>query len=49
LKFAGVPKLANRSQPLVGRSSTYCENMWRRYCCLIHFFRLSIYASVAKI
>ena len=26
-------KLANRSQPLVGRSSPYCENMWGRYCC----------------
>ena len=22
------PKLANRSQPLVGRSSAYCEDMW---------------------
>jgi len=33
-KFAGVPKLANRSQPLVGRSSPYYEDMWRRYCCL---------------
>jgi len=27
LKFAGVPKLANRSQPLVGRSSPYYEDM----------------------
>ena len=27
----GCPKLANRSQPLVGRSSPYCEHMWRRY------------------
>jgi len=26
----GCPKLANRSQPLVGRSSPYCENIWRR-------------------
>ena len=38
LKFAGCPKLANRSQPLVGRSSPYCEDMWRRYCCLTSFF-----------
>jgi len=26
----GCPKLANRSQPLVGRSSPYYEDMWRR-------------------
>jgi len=30
LKFAGMPKLANGSQPLVGRSSPYCQDMWRR-------------------
>jgi len=34
----GCPKLANRSQPLVGRSSPYCEDVWRRYCCLTNFF-----------
>jgi len=33
----GCLKLANRSQPLVGRSSPYCEHMWRRYCCLTSF------------
>ena len=38
LKFAGCPTLANRSQPLVGQSSPYYEDMWRRYCCLISFF-----------
>ena len=38
LKFAGCPKLANRSQPLVGRSSPYYEAMWRRYRCLTSFF-----------
>jgi len=27
----GCPKLANRSQPLVGRSLPYYEDMWRRY------------------
>ena len=27
LQLEGVPKLANRSQPLVGRSSPYCEDM----------------------
>ena len=26
------PKLANGSQPLVGRSSLYCKDIWRRYC-----------------
>jgi len=38
LKFAGCPKPANRSQPLVDRSSPYCEDMRRRYCCLSIFF-----------
>jgi len=27
LKFAGVPKLPDRSQPLVGRSSPYCGDI----------------------
>jgi len=45
----GCLKLANRSQPVVGRSSPYYEDMWRRYCCLTSFFRLSIRALVAKI
>jgi len=36
--FQGCPKLANRSQPLVGRSSPYYEDMWRRYRCLTSFF-----------
>jgi len=34
----GCPKLANRSQPLGGRSSPYYEGMWRRYRCLTSFF-----------
>ena len=39
LKFAGCPKLVNRSQPIVGRSSPYCEDIiWMRYGCLISFF-----------
>jgi len=29
----GCPKLPDRSQPLVGRSSPYCGESWRRYCC----------------
>jgi len=34
----GYPKLVNQSQPLVGRSSPYCGDMWRTYCCLTSFF-----------
>ena len=48
----GCPKLTNRSQPLVGRSWPYCEDMWRTCCCLTSFFsdcRMSIRALVAKI
>ena len=36
--YLGCPKLTKRSQPLVGRSSSYYEDMWRRYCCLTSFF-----------
>jgi len=34
----GCPKLPDRSQPLVGRSSPYCGDVWRRYWCLTSFF-----------
>ena len=34
----GCPKLTNRSQPLVGQSSPYYQDMWRRYWCLTSFF-----------
>jgi len=37
----GCPKLPDRSQLLVGRSSPYCWDMWRRYCCVTIFLRLS--------
>jgi len=47
--YLGCPKLTKRSQPLVGRSSPYCADIWRRYCYIISFFRLSICALVAKI
>jgi len=33
----GCPKLANSSQPLLGRSSPYYD-VWRRYWCLTDFF-----------
>jgi len=45
----GCLKLPDRSQPLVGRSSPYCGDIWMRYCCLISFFQLLIRALVAKI
>ena len=45
----GCRKLPDWSQPLVGRSTPYCGDIWRRYCCLTIFFRLSICALVAKI
>ena len=35
--YLGCPKLTKQSQPLVGRRSPYCGDMWRRYCCLICF------------
>jgi len=31
------PKLPDRSQPLVGWSSPYYQDMWRWYCCLTGF------------
>ena len=34
----GCPKVGNRSQPLLGRTSLYYEDMWRTYCCLTSFF-----------
>jgi len=43
------PKLPNWSQPLMGRSSRYYDDIWGRYCCLTSFFQLSIHALVAKI
>ena len=33
----GCLELANRSQPLVGRSSPYCGDIWKTYCCLTSF------------
>jgi len=45
----GCLKLPDTSQSLVGRRSPYCADIWRTYCCLTIFFRLSIRALVAKI
>jgi len=38
LQFAGVPQTRQQCQPLVGRSSPYYEDTWRRYRCLTSFF-----------
>jgi len=47
----GYPKLTNGSEPLLGRSSPYYEDMWRRYWRLTCFFPIVdlIRALVAKI
>jgi len=37
VNLLGCPKLPGRSQPLVGRRSPYCRDMWGRYCCLTGF------------
>jgi len=47
--LVGCPKVTKRCQPLLGRSSPYCGDIWRTYLCLTIFFRLSIRALVAKI
>jgi len=39
---------ANRSQPLVGRSSPYCESLWKRYCCLRMFSDCRYMPSLRK-
>jgi len=49
LKSAWVPQTRQQSSALVGRSSPYYEDMWRKYRCLTSFFRLSIHALAAKI
>jgi len=38
LKLAGVPQTTEPISAAVGRSSPYCDDMWRRYCCLTSFF-----------
>jgi len=45
----GCRKHSNRSQPLVGWSSPYYENMWRYLVFNKFFFRLSIHALIVKI
>ena len=40
LKFAGVPKLANRSQPL-GENSPYCAVMWGETLLFNKFFTIA--------
>jgi len=46
----GCPKLPDRSQPLVGRSSPYYGDLWRRYWCLkILFPIVDVYLSCEDI
>jgi len=46
----GCRKVPNWSQPLEGRSSPYCGDMWKRLLLLRKFFsQLPIYALVVKI
>jgi len=47
--FQGCPKLANRSQPLVGRKFTILAGHVEEVLPFNKFFRLSIYALVPKI
>jgi len=38
LSFWGAPNSpTDLSQPVLGQSSPYCEDMWGRYCCLTFF------------
>jgi len=38
VEICRVPQTTDRSQPLVGRSLPYYEDMWRTYCCLTRYF-----------
>ena len=38
LNLLGCHKLGNRSQPLMGQSSAYCEDIWKRYFCFTGYF-----------
>jgi len=38
LKFAGVPQTDQPISAVSGWSSSYCDDMWRRYCRLTSFF-----------
>jgi len=38
LKLPGMPQTNKTISAASGRSSPYCEDIWRRYCCLTSFF-----------
>jgi len=46
--YLGCLKLSDRSQPLVSQSSPYCEDIWRRYCCLTSFFPIVDMCLICK-
>jgi len=37
LKFARVSQTPRPISAVIGRSSPFCEDMWRSYCCLTNF------------
>ena len=49
LKFAGAPQTCQQISAVSGPKFTILWGMWGRYRCLTSCFRLSIYASAAKI
>jgi len=49
LKFAGVPQTTGSISAASGPKFTILCGMWRTYCCITCFFRLSIRALNAKI
>ena len=50
LEFSGVLQTPEPISSVSGpKFAIYCEDMWRRYCRLTSFFRLSMHAIVAKI
>jgi len=38
LKLAGVPQTTRSISAASGLKFNICEDMWRRYCCVISFF-----------
>jgi len=49
LKFAAMPQTGHHISAASGSKFAILWGMWRRYCCLTSFSRLSIHALVAKI
>jgi len=41
LKFVGLPQTHQRISGVSGQSSPYCEDVWRRYCCVTSLFPIA--------